>query len=31
LLRKTGASNRIDLSMRALNHSLPPSDGIHGR
>ena len=23
LLRKTGASNRIDLSMRALNHSLP--------
>jgi DNA-binding NarL/FixJ family response regulator len=31
LLRKTGASNRIDLSMRALNHSLPPSDGIHDR
>lgn len=30
LLRKTGASNRIDLSMRALHHSLLPGAGIHG-
>jgi len=29
LLRKTGASNRIDLSMRALHHSLLPGAGIH--
>jgi DNA-binding NarL/FixJ family response regulator len=30
LLRKTGASNRIDLSMRVLNHSLPSCDGLYG-
>jgi DNA-binding NarL/FixJ family response regulator len=27
LLRKTGADNRIELSIRALNRSLPPQDG----
>jgi DNA-binding NarL/FixJ family response regulator len=31
LLRKTGASNRIDLSIRALNHTLLPGTGSHGR
>jgi len=30
LLRKTGASNRIDLSMRVLNHSLPACEGLFG-
>jgi len=28
LMRKTGADNRIDLSMRALNRSLLPANGV---
>lgn len=31
LLRKTGANNRIDLSIRALNHSLTPATGLADR
>jgi DNA-binding NarL/FixJ family response regulator len=31
LMRKTGTNNRIDLSMRALNHTLVPSDGVNDR
>jgi len=31
LMRKTGADNRIELSMRALNHPLPGRAGIHDR
>jgi len=31
LMRKTGANNRIDLSMRALNHTLLPRAGIDDR
>jgi DNA-binding NarL/FixJ family response regulator len=31
LMRKTGTNNRIDLSMRALNHTLMPCDGIDDR
>jgi hypothetical protein len=27
-MRKTGADNRIELSVRALNHSLLPLEGV---
>jgi DNA-binding NarL/FixJ family response regulator len=30
LMRKTGANNRLDLSMRALNSSLSPGAGLPG-